>query len=50
MVKLRRMKWAEHVARMGAGEGDRERNACRVLVGKSEGWRQLGRSRCRWEK
>jgi hypothetical protein len=26
-----------------------KRNACKVLVGKSEGNRPLGRSRCRWE-
>jgi hypothetical protein len=26
-----------------------ERNVYRVLMGKPEGKRQLGRSRCRWE-
>jgi hypothetical protein len=25
-----------------------QRNACRILVGKSEGKRPLGRPRCRW--
>jgi hypothetical protein len=34
MIKSRRMKWAGHVARMGA-----KRNACRILVGKAEGKR-----------
>jgi hypothetical protein len=31
MMKSRRMRWAGHVARMGA-----KRNACRILVGKPE--------------
>jgi hypothetical protein len=26
-----------------------KRNACRILVGKPEGRRSLGRHRCRWE-
>jgi hypothetical protein len=43
-IKSRRMRWAGHVARMGEG-----RNVCRVLVGKPEGKRPLGRPRCRWE-
>jgi hypothetical protein len=43
-VKSRRMRWAEHVARMGKG-----RNVYRVLVGKPEGKRQLEISRRRWE-
>jgi hypothetical protein len=43
-IKSRRMKWAGHVARMGA-----KRNACRILVGKPEGKRPLGRPRCKWE-
>jgi hypothetical protein len=38
------MRWAGHVAR----RGDR-RGAYRVLVGKPEGRRPLGRPRCRWE-
>jgi hypothetical protein len=39
----RRMRWAGHVARMGEG-----RNVYRVLVGKPEGKRPLGRLRRRW--
>ena len=38
------MRWVEHVARMGERRG-----IYRVLVGKPEGERQLGRSRRRWE-
>ena len=37
------MRWAGHVARMGE-----ERGAYRVLVGKPEGKRPLGRPRRRW--
>jgi hypothetical protein len=44
MVKSRRIKLAGQVA--GVGEG---RGAYRVLVGKPEGKRQLGRPRRRWE-
>jgi len=44
VVKSRRMRWAWHVARMGQGRG-----VYRVLVGKHEGKRPLGRSRRRWE-
>jgi hypothetical protein len=44
IIKSRRMRWAGHVARMGANG-----NACRILVGKPEGKRLLGRHRCRWE-
>jgi hypothetical protein len=43
-IKSRRMRWAVHVARMGE-----ERNVYRVLMGKPEGKRPLGRPRCRWE-
>jgi hypothetical protein len=43
MVKSRRMRWAGHVARMGA-----KRDAYRILVGKPGGKRPLGRPRCRW--
>jgi hypothetical protein len=39
-----RMRWAVHVARMGEG-----RKLYKVLVGKPEGNRPLGRPRCRWE-
>jgi len=38
------MRWAGHVARMGEGGG----GAYRVLVGKPEGRRPLGRPRRRW--
>jgi hypothetical protein len=41
VVKSRRMRWAGHVARMGE-----ERVVHRVLVGKPEGKRPLGRPRC----
>ena len=44
VVKSRGMSWAGHVARMGAGRG-----VDRVLVGKPEGKRPLGRPRRRWE-
>jgi hypothetical protein len=39
------MRWAGHVARMGE-----ERGVHRVLVGKPEGKRPLGRPRRRWEE
>jgi hypothetical protein len=43
IIKARGMRWAEHVARM------REKmNAYRLLVGKPEGRRPLGRPRRRW--
>ena len=44
MVKSRIMRWAGHVACMGEGRGMH-----RVLVGKPEGKRPLGRPRRRWE-
>jgi hypothetical protein len=40
----KKMRWAGHVARMGE-----RRVVHRVLVGKPEGKRPLGRPRCRWE-
>jgi hypothetical protein len=43
IFKSRRMRWAGHVTRMGE-----KRNAYRLLVGKPEGKRPLGRPRCRW--
>jgi hypothetical protein len=43
IMKSRRMRWAGHVARMGE-----KRNAYRLLVGKPEGKRPLGRPRHRW--
>jgi len=44
VVKSRRMRWAGHVARMGE-----DRDVHKVLVGKPEGKRTLGRPRHRWE-
>jgi hypothetical protein len=44
VIKSRRMRWAGHVVRMGEGRG-----AYRILVGRPEGRRPLGRSRHRWE-
>jgi hypothetical protein len=44
VIKSRRMRWAGHVARMGE-----KRGACRILVGRPEGRRPLGRPRRRWE-
>ena len=41
--KSRRLRWAGHVAGM-----EHFRNACRVLVGKPERKRPLGRPRHRW--
>ena len=43
VIKSRRMRWAGHVARMGEESG-----VYRVLVGKPEGKRPLGRPRRRW--
>jgi hypothetical protein len=43
IMKARGMAWAGHVARMGE-----KRNVCRLLVGKPEGRRPLGRPRRRW--
>ena len=44
VVKSGRMRWTGHVAHMGEGRG-----VHRVLVGKPEGKRPLGRPRRRWE-
>jgi hypothetical protein len=44
VIKSRRMRWAGHVARMGEGRG-----AYRILVGRPEGRRPLGRPGRRWE-
>jgi hypothetical protein len=44
VIKSRRIMRAEHVARMGEGKG-----VYRVLVGRPEGKRPLGRHRHRWE-
>jgi hypothetical protein len=43
IIKSRRMRWAGHIARM-----EEKRNAFRLLMGKREGKRPLGRPRCRW--
>jgi hypothetical protein len=43
MIKSRMMRWAGHVAQLGE-----RRNAYRILVGKPEGRRPLGRPRRRW--
>jgi hypothetical protein len=43
LIKSRRMRWAGHLAQMRE-----KRNAYRLLVGKPEGKRPLGRPRCRW--
>jgi hypothetical protein len=43
-IKSRIMMWVKHVARMGE-----ERKAYKVLVGKPEGKRPLGRPRRRWD-
>jgi hypothetical protein len=42
VIKLRRMRWAGHVAHMGE-----KRGAYRILVGRPEGRRPLGIPRCR---
>jgi hypothetical protein len=44
MIKSRRMKWVGHAARMG----EKKRIAYKILVGKLEGKRPLGRPRHRW--
>jgi hypothetical protein len=43
IIKSRRMRWAGHVARMGE-----KSNVYRLLEGKLEGKRPLGRPRHRW--
>ena len=44
VIESRRMRWAEHIARMG-----RRSDAYRVLVGRPEGKRPLGKPSRRWE-
>ena len=44
VIKSRRLRWAGHIARMEDGRG-----VCKVLVGKPERKRPLGRPRRRWE-
>jgi hypothetical protein len=43
IIKSTRVRRAGHVARM-----EEKRNAYRILMGKPEGKRPLGRPRCRW--
>jgi hypothetical protein len=45
MIKSRRMRWAGYVASMRE-----KRMAYRILVGKPEGKRPLGRPRCRLQE
>jgi hypothetical protein len=44
VIKLRKMRLAGYVAQRGEME-----NVYKILVGKHEGKRPLGRLRCRWE-
>jgi hypothetical protein len=44
MIKSRRMRWTGHVARMGEGRG-----VYRVLIGRPQSERPLGRPRHRWD-
>jgi hypothetical protein len=44
VIKSRKMRWAGHAIRLGEGRG-----VYRVLIGKTEGKRPLGRPRHRWE-
>jgi acyl-coenzyme A thioesterase PaaI-like protein len=44
IIKLRRMRWAGHVARIG-----QRRDVHRVLVGKPEEKRPVGRRRHTWD-
>jgi hypothetical protein len=43
IIKSRRMRWAEHVARMGE-----RRDSYRSLVGKPEGKKPIGRPKRKW--
>jgi hypothetical protein len=43
MIRSRRMRWTGYVARMG-----KKRNAYRILVGKPDGKKPMGRQRRRW--
>ena len=44
VIKSRRMRWAGHIAHM-----EEWRGVYRILVGKPEGKRPLGKPRCRWK-
>jgi hypothetical protein len=43
MIKSRKIRWAGHVAQM-----ETKTNACRILAGKPEGKRPMGRPRHKW--
>jgi hypothetical protein len=43
MIKSRIMRWARNFVQLG-----KKKNAYRILMGKPEGKRPLGRPRCRW--
>ena len=45
VIKSRRLRWADHVARMEEG-----RSAFKILTGKPTGKRPLGMPRRRWEE
>jgi hypothetical protein len=44
VIKSRRVRWVEYVARMGE-----MKNAYKILIGKPDGKKSLGRTRRRWE-
>ena len=44
MIKSRRLRWAENLARMEKG-----RSAFKILTGKPKGKRPLGKFRRRWQ-
>ena len=44
VIKSRRLRWAENVARM-----EEDRSSFKILTGNPTGKRPLGRPRCRWE-
>ena len=44
VIESRRLRWVEHVARMGNRKG-----ACRILIATPEGKRPLDKLKRRWE-
>ena len=44
VIKSRRLRWAEHAARMEEGM-----SASKISTGKPAGKKPFGRPRCRWE-
>jgi hypothetical protein len=44
IINSRRTRFAGNVAHI-----EEKRNECKILVGKPEGKRKLGRPRCKWE-